>query len=289
MQYSPVDDEISLAEIWQALRNRALLIIATTFVFAAASLVVALMMTPIFQAQAVLSPVSEGSGGSGLSNIAAQFGGLASLAGLNLGGNSSTGEAVATLNSRVLVEQYITSNNLLPELYQDQWDAATKTWKTADEDTPTVWLGTRKFIEQVMDVQTDKKTGLVKLTVEWSDPALAAKWANDLVTRANDRLRARAINNSTKNISYLYEQLDKTSIVELRESIYRLLESETKKVMLAQGSEEYAFKIIDPAVVPEKKIRPKGALIIAVGTFMGLMLSGLYALAVPKKNPQPAA
>ncbi|TOH86698.1 GNVR domain-containing protein, partial [Vibrio parahaemolyticus] len=47
---------------------------------------------------------------------------------------------------------------------------------------------------------------------------------------------------------------------------------QTKSLMLAEAQEEFVFKVVDPAVVPELKSKPKRSLIVIVGTFMGFML-----------------
>lgn len=279
------DDEISLAEIGQALWSRRITIAVSTFVAGALSVVIALSMKPIFQAEVVLSPISSSGSGNGLSSITAQLGGLASLAGVNVSGGDASAESVATLNSRALIEQYIRSQNLMPVLYADSWDAEKNAWKQDIKKPPTLWFGTKKFIESILVVETNKKTGLINLKIQWTDAALAAQWANDLVSLTNERLRNRAISESTKSIAYLYQQLEGTSVIGVREAIYRLLEAETKKVMLAQGSNEYAFKVIDPAVMPEKKSKPRRALIVVMGTFIGFFLSAIYALVSPRRTP----
>jgi len=53
--------------------------------------------------------------------------------------------------------------------------------------------------------------------------------------------------------------------------------------MIAEGSKDYAFKMIDPAVVPEVKTKPKRFLIIGVGFALGFIISSLYALAKQSK------
>jgi uncharacterized protein involved in exopolysaccharide biosynthesis len=73
-------------------------------------------------------------------------------------------------------------------------------------------------------------------------------------------------------------------VVELRQALYTLIETEIKKVMIAQGSEEYAFKVIDPARVAEEKSSPRRALITLVGAFAGLMLGIVIALALPQRQ-----
>ena len=55
------------------------------------------------------------------------------------------------------------------------------------------------------------------------------------------------------------------------------METQTKKIMLANVRDQYAFRIIDPAVIPEKKIKPNRGLIIMVGFVAGLAFSALIA------------
>ena len=46
--------------------------------------------------------------------------------------------------------------------------------------------------------------------------------------------------------------------------------------MIASTKEEYAFKVIDPAYVPKKKIKPFRALIMVVAT----ALSGIFGVTI---------
>ena len=50
-----------------------------------------------------------------------------------------------------------------------------------------------------------------------------------------------------------------------------------KKAILANINKEYAFKIIDPAVVPEEPVRPRKLAMAAVGTAAGFML-GIFVV-----------
>ncbi len=42
--------------------------------------------------------------------------------------------------------------------------------------------------------------------------------------------------------------------------------------MLAEVQEEFVFKVVDPAVVPEQKNSPKRALICVLSTLFGVLL-----------------
>ncbi len=120
-------------------------------------------------------------------------------------------------------------------------------------------------------MNVDKKTNLVTVAIEWEDPELAAKWANKLVKRINQERRQEAIQEAEKSIKYLEDQLQKTGVVEIQQSIYKLIEAQTKTKMIASTREEYAFRIIDSAVVPEEKIKPKRTLIVILGIILGGM------------------
>ena len=98
-------------------------------------------------------------------------------------------------------------------------------------------------------------------------------WANELVSRINHHEKQLAIKEAEKSIAYLKEQLAKTSVVEMQQAIYQLMEAQTKKIMLANVRDQYAFKVIDPAVVPEKKIKPNRKLIVVLGFMLGLVAS----------------
>lgn len=212
------------------------------------------------------------------SGLSGQLGGLASLTGISLGGeNDRKNEAVATIKSRTLTNAFVSDNDLLPVLFSQQWDPKTKDWREAVSKAPTLWDAYKK-IDRIRRLDEDKKTGLLKLTVEWTDAELAAQWATDLIKRTNQHLRAQAIERADRNIGFLRRQLNETSVIEMRQALYRLIESELKTAMLAQGSEEYAFRVIDPAVVPEEKIWPKRMLLVILGILSGLFLGVFSAL-----------
>lgn len=286
-------DEISLGDIVATLWSRRLMIVLVTVAFAVSSVAVALLLPEKYDASIVLSPVSDDAAGGklgGSGGLLSQFGGLAALGGISLGGNSGRrAEALATLRSAALTEGFIADNSLLPVLFWREWDAEAKTWKSDDpDDVPSLWKAERKFAEGIRSISEDKKTGMVTLTITWRDPRLAAEWASGLVARANSILRARAISEAQSNLNYLNEQLRKTSVVELQSAIYGLIETQIKQVMVANGSEQYAFRVIDPARAAEERSSPKRAMICVLGTFLGGVFACVLALVLPRR-PLPTA
>lgn len=274
-------DEISFREVWRAVAARRGLILALATAGLAAGGLAGWLTVPVYRAESLLAPVEAESRGA-LSALAGQFGGLAALAGMNLGADGNQrDEAVALLRSRSLAMQLIDDLELMPVLFQEEWNADTGTWKASDpEDVPTAWEAYRLFDEEIRHVAEHPRNGLVTLAIEWKDPAQARAWAEDLVARVNAETRLRATREAERSLAYLNEQLKKTELVEVRQAIFTLVESQTKQMMLANVREDYAFKVLDPAVQPDPDdpIRPKRLVLLLLGLAGGLFLGILIAL-----------
>ena len=106
---------------------------------------------------------------------------------------------------------------------------------------------------------------------------MAAQWANDLVKQLNEQLREQAIADSQKRVGYLEQELAKTTLQDMRAVLYNLLESEKQKAMLANVNEDFALEVLDPAVAPETREKPKRKLIVALGGVSGGFL-GIFAV-----------
>jgi LPS O-antigen subunit length determinant protein (WzzB/FepE family) len=88
-------------------------------------------------------------------------------------------------------------------------------------------------------------------------------------------MQKRKILSVERNIKYLQNQIEKTSISEMREVFYTIIEEQIKSKMLAEASPEYAFLMVSPAMVPEEKSQPDRAIICVIGTLIGGILSVL--------------
>jgi len=273
-------DEISLLDILRALNRHRWTVIVITGLVTLLSVAAALLITPVYRAEVLVMPVSGESVG-GLSSLANQFGGLTSLMGINLSGDQgNSAEAVATLKSRAFAIQFLKEEDLLPIIFNDKWDSEHERWKTENQaDIPTLQDGFRSF-DKIRTVSVDNSTGLVTLTIDWTDPSFAASWANLMVEHVNQLLRQRAIWQAEKSLSYLRKEVEKTDVVELQQAIYRLIENSINEIMLANVRDEYAFRVVDPAVVVEEEDRiwPQRKLIVAVGFLIGGLIGCFVAL-----------
>ena len=269
------NDKISIRQIWRIVWRGKGTVIAATTIFALGSIAYALLAKEIYRAEVLLAPAAEQS----TPMIGGQLGGLAALAGVSVGeGNDVV--ALAVLQSREFARDFIEQLDLMPIFFEEEWDAEKDRWRVDDPtEAPDVRDGVKFFHERIFEVSEERRTGLVTLAIEWTDPDIAAEWASILVLRLNDRLREAALQEAQTNVAYLQSEMARATLVTLQESIGRLLETELPKLMLAKGKEEFAFKIVDPAVPPRLRVRPKRALTAIIGTILGGLL-GIFIVLV---------
>lgn len=268
----PGTDSVNLLECVRLFYRERRLIAVIVGTVIAVSILAALVITPVYRAEVLLAPAPQ-EGNEGPSPLMSQLGGIAALVGGSISNpKDRTAESIATLRSRSLASDFIHEQNLKPVLFAAKWDAGQQRWRDPD-DVPTDFQAYDVFDKQVRTVNVDRRTGLVSVLIEWTDPVLAAAWANRLVTAVNRRRRDEAIHEAQQSIKYLEQQLPRTSSVEIQQSISRLIETQMKTIALANAREEYAFRVIDPAVAPERRVRPKRLLIVALGVVFGLLLA----------------
>ena len=258
--------------VWNILWGGKYTILLATLICAGLSIAYALNATQWYRAEVVLV-APTGSSGHGLAN---QLGGLGAAGGLigslGIGLDNSNVEALAVLESAGFTRDFIREENLLPVLYAKDWDAATGKWRSADPKyQPDLDDAVDFFEKSIRKVQDDKKTGVVRLVIEWTDPKVAAAWANLFVERLNERMRERALGDSEANISYLRKVMAGESTIILQQSIGHVLESELQKEMLARGNKEFSFTVVDRAAPPKWRTRPKRAQIVAIATILGAL------------------
>ena len=253
-------------------------IAAATALAAIASLAYVFLATPWYRAQAVLVPVDQQSIAGGLAGSLGALGGLVGLDNLRMGGGSSA-ESIALLASAEFTGDFIQANDLMPVLFAEDWDAAKGQWRSdVVGRKPDLRDAVKLFDEQVRSVREDKKTGLVTLAIEWKDPELAAQWANLLVARLNEKVRARLLSEADTNVRYLKNELAGTDVVVLQQAIAGLLDSEMQKAMFARVRKDAAFRTLDRAQVPKFRSYPKRFQVVAIATVVAALLSSLAVL-----------
>jgi len=291
----PRDDDIDLRAVAATLWKRRWWIAAMAVLFTIPFAVSAFMAEPLYRATTVVADArSDASGANSLGAALGALGNLGSVARLTVQGATYSDEAIAVMRSREFTERFIRDHDLMPQLFSHLIDARTGQWLVPEEQRPTLSQGYRVF-NGIRTVTQAGRGGLITVAIEWRDPAQAADWANALVGQLNAEMRDRAIAATKNSVGYLERELGSTSTIETRQAINRLMEAQINQRMLANVTEEYAFRIVERALPPDidDAVGPSKLVLLALGPSLGLIFGIFVALAVnmitSRRSPRTAA
>ncbi len=286
------DQQLDIDALFGTLWNGRWYIIAFSFLFGLSTAAFLITKPNIYRSYAVVAP-SEG-GGSALAGLSGQFGGLASLAGISLpsSGNDKVTTALEVMKSRQFAWDLSVKHDLFVDLLASKgWDRSdnslvvdpdvynetTKEWLEGSlltgEKGPTSWLVHREMSKRLQLTQ-NKKTGILTISVEHYSPYVAQEWVNYIIAETNRVMREKDIQQAEQSVNYLKSQIENTSIAEMKSVFYQLIEDQIQTMMLANVNDEYVFKVLDPAMVEELKVKPKRA----VATLLALFLGGFFGV-----------
>ena len=280
---APTDTEyvdLSVVAMLRVIRRHWVSFLFFLVICTGLSVAAAFLTAPVYKSTTLISPVTSSplTGGGAISRLAMNFG----FGGMGIGQQrNSRAVGMAALSSPYFTRAFIQERNLLPILFYELWDSDNEEWLVDDpDDIPTLQEGYELFADEVIEVEEDRLGGLVEVSISWIDPAIAAKWANDLVQTVNERLRNQAIQDADLTIKYLNEELARTTAVELQQALYLLVESEIEKRTSAKVQQEYSFKVLSPATPSDldKWESPNRVFVICAGILLGIFFGMLFAI-----------
>ena len=257
---------------------------------------VAFVLPSYYRAAVVLAPAADVSQGAGaLSSLASRFGGIASIAGIDLGASGADRSAVTleTLRGHTFLVDFAKRRELVVPLFAGRsWDPATgkwdidpgiydvarkswvkKAWLPGDPE-PSDYRIYKRLSKQLY-VDEDRRSGMIRVAIESRSPGASAVWVTNLVSDLNNYLRRKDIADARRTIGYLQEQIRATQVTEMQGIFFRLVEEQTKTLMLAQVRDEYALKVVDAPLVPDKPAQPNRVLLIALTALAGFALAAI--------------
>ncbi len=288
-----LDDELDLREVMRVVLNKKLFITLVTLLAVFLSVFYALKLPDIYKSEVTLVAVND----SNL-KVSSQIGGLAALAGVELGSakNDKTGLALQILNSRDFLGKFIEKKDLYVSIVaakswdrnsgeliidSDLYDKDRNEWirKVNPPFTPKPSIQeTLEVFSKLINIDEDKANGVTKITIKHYSPIIAKKWLDDLVAAINEEMRARDLKEAERSIAFLTQQVSTTNAAHMKTLLFSLIEEQTKNVMLAKVRDEYVFSTVDSAQISELKSEPKRALIVIAGALIGLLLSVFIVL-----------
>ena len=291
MRNNSNDDFISMTDFFSILVSYKKTIIISVISFALFSVLYSLSLpnkyTSTVSLEVKLGQDSNKSSGG--------FGGLSSLVGMNTGNNKS-----AMLQSMIMSKSFakkliqyegiaesimatksfnISSGELVYD--EDIYDIAQKKW-VRDISHPfkviPSYLEIHNEYSSFLSVSIDESSGLMVISFEHISPFFSQYFIDIIVKEANLFMKNRDYEESNKALKFLNQQILESSQLEVKKALGSLAETQLKKQMISDISDEYALSTINASFVPELKSSPNRAFICILGTFIGLIISVVIAM-----------
>ena len=273
---------VGLSDLIIWVRRNLLLFIVPVVACIALGVVYILIATPKYKVDVLLSPVESNQPSQGLGAIAGQLGSAGLLNLLPGSGADQTDIALAVLESRRFLVDFITRHEIMTVLYEHRWDAEAGDWRDDGDPPPTLNDAYRLFGYDLMKVDTDELTGFVTVSLQWHDAEEAVHWLEVLIRDLNSEIRSRERDEATRSLEFLRAELARTDLTELRQALFQLSLNELQRLTLANVREEFAFEILDPPNLPDPGdyVSPNKAFALLASASIGVILGILLALLV---------
>jgi uncharacterized protein involved in exopolysaccharide biosynthesis len=229
-----------------------------------------------YRADALISPVVDEKKPS------LAIGALTSI-GLDLGGPSKAEDLELLFNSKDLTVRVFRKYNLWPVVFPDKFDPATGIMKISWTDRllgrekgprpPGDWDAIRAM-RKSLNVSVNKKAGAVSISFESPSAEGSVNILKYYLEEGKSRLQEEAFERAAKNKKFIEEQIGRTIDPLVRDRLYSSYGQEVEREMMARNREQFGFKVIDSARVPDRKTRPQRLLTsLLAATFFFLSLS----------------
>lgn len=300
--------EIDLVEIIKKLyRNRKLISIITG-IFMVIGLVYALCATPIYKATLTMYPAAGES---------SKIGGLMSMA-------SSFGMSVGAANKETYnIEDVIKSRTIAKEVVLHKWNTNKFTQPVTllgflgkeIKDTSVAIYSAIDSYNNMVSIDKNKETGLIKLSIESEDPLLSAEIANYLGIAVTKYVQESQGVKSKRNIVHICKRLKEVSkelevaeeevknyklnnrdeyspqaqlelarlsrVLEIKQGIFLTLSKQKEIAEIEKIKKSPVINILDRASVPLFKIKPRKSIICIFFVFLGGIIGIMFVLMTP--------
>jgi len=234
------------------------------------------------------------SGGTG------QLGSLASLAGIDIGGSQNVSPFTLypdVMKTRIVSDTFVAKYpGLMHQLFADQWDAATDSWK----DTggllhqvasmvkgilgypPRPWMppgagDVQQVVTDKVQALLDSKKPVLTITFNHRDPVFARNFLQALHESADQVLRRQTLDRSTKYAHYLEQELQKVQLAEVRQVLTNSLSQQETLVMMSNSNTPFAAQPVGNAISSMRPTNPRPVSILLAALLAGFFCGGAWA------------
>ena len=258
------------------LLKRKGLIFFVAFITGLAALIVTLTMPDVYRSEATIIPRPRDE------DSAAKISPLQDLVGVageivRFGARGDVDKFEIVLKSRELTRRVVEKYDLMPDLFEEQWDPLMNGWK---EDPAPTFQDAYELLLDMLNVSRQSGTDILTLAFEHEDPRFAKIMVANYLAELSESLREETLEEAAQNKRFLEEQLDGTSDILLKEKLWLLLSKEIEKEIFLKAQRYHGFIVLDPPVAPDpnKKVKPNRPLIFILSVVSALLVAILLAV-----------
>jgi uncharacterized protein involved in exopolysaccharide biosynthesis len=271
----------SLASFTAILVARWRLLLAASLTGAVLFYASSFLVTSRYSSESLLV-VAESDQSSGLlGSVLSGLGASSAISSLGIGMSENVkSEAMAYLRSREFARKTIEKYDLMPLLFRNERLGLARLFGDSDR-APEMQEGVRVFVDDVLRVSENRSAGTVSIGIVLPDRDRVAAVANGMIADLNEEMRARSVTEAASSLAFLQKEADAADSVEVRQTIFKLMEAQYRRRMLANVRRDFVFRVVDPAPTPDPRDRvsPRRPVWAITGFTLSLGLSCLWLLA----------
>lgn len=294
-------DDISIARLLVMIWQRRAIFLVGFLLPIILALIYLHVATYKYRAELGLAPPQTASGGSA-GALGGNLGGLAALAGVNVG--SQSGGLNFQLYKDALYEretavELVAEPWLMHGVFYSEWNAESRSWRQPTGIVPSAKhlvfaiLGTpdeewsipdaarlQEFIAKNVSVSTSTKSPVMRLSMMHRDAHFAVRFLDATHAVIDSGLRHRLLNRTTQNIRYLSDQLARTQLAEHRQALATMLGEQERLRMTASSTVAFAAEPLSAASATRLPETPNGPIVMAIAVVAGVAFGTAAALGV---------
>lgn len=301
-------DEIDLLEVFLKIWNYKRFIILFTAVVAIGAIIYSLVQDPEYESSVKLyKKTGEDQSSSRLQGLASQFG---------MGGAVPSGTIYNIKD--VVNSRRINRKILYKEWENEKFDEPVNLieyWEVEGDSQEEKFQKALKTINNRISVNRDEETQLITITVMMPEAQMAADVGNHLTTLVEEYVQNEEKSSTQQNLQHIEQRLETVKKeltkaeeelkrfresnrvitespqlqmemgrlqrqVEIKQQVYLTLQKEREMAEIDLVKETPVINVLDEAMVPQERAKPKRKLIVIVGTFAGFFMSLLIVVLI---------
>jgi hypothetical protein len=298
----PRQMDIDLIAIVRTLVRNFRLLLLTAIAGAIVGVIYLNLVTYRYSVTLELAPVQ--SAAPSATSMLGGLSGLANLAGVNLPADSAAQQRelyVAQLTSALVANDLLADKKIVMHLFQGRWDAQNGRWKTERGLLSSIASSVRSLLgapgrqlgpptpadmQQVLenDVSIVNQRGAALISIGYTDADadFARYFLLQLHQAADERMRQRVIDRTTKYIEFVNKELTNVTAAEQRQALIQTLSEQLRSRMFAGAKTAFAVDVFSPPIIENNALTPKPLPTLITMITMGGLLGAAIILALTR-------